>query len=162
MDIHWLLLNSTEYRPIAEAIQAMWAEVGIRVKFDVVDLSQFTQFRRGPRGDLMMARWGGRPEPLQAFQDITATGGLVNAGGPATPEIDQLIAKARGMLSSDPARLPVLKQLARVTTEQVSHIGIMTRSNVYAFRPGCIAGLAPYLPTGNDRMNDVQVGAKCK
>jgi len=162
VDINWLLLNSTEYRAIGEAIQAMWGEVGIRVKFDVVDLSQFTQFRRGPRGDIMMARWGGRPDPLQVFQDIAATGGLVNAGGPAVPEIDQLVAKARGLRTDDPARLDVLKQLARITIEQVSHIGVMTRANVYAFRPGCIAGLPPYLPTGNDRVNDVQVGAKCK
>lgn len=162
IDVNWLLLNTTEYRPIAEAIQAMWAEAGIRVKFDIVDPSNFTQFRRGPRGDIMMARWGGRPEPLQAFQDITGTGGLVNPGGPAVPEIDTLIAKARAMLPDDPARLPVLKQLARVTTEQVSHIGIMTRSNIYAFRPGCINGPVGYLPTGNDRMNDVQVSTKCK
>ena len=162
IDVNWLLLNTTEYRPIAEAIQAMWSEVGIRVKFDVVDPSQFTQFRRGPRGDVLMARWGGRPEPLQVFQEIAGTGGLVNPGGPAVPEIDQLIAKARGMLPNDPARLPVLRQLARITTEQVSHIGIMTRSNIYAFRPGCVNGPAGYLPTGNDRMNDVQISTKCK
>lgn len=162
VDVNWLLLNSTEYRPIAEAIQAMWGEIGIRVKFDVVDLSQFTQFRRGPRGDMLMARWGGRPEPLQVFQDVTATGGLVNAGGPAVPEIDQLVAKARAMPPSDPARLGVLKQLARLTIEQVSHIAIMTRSNVYAFQPNCVVDLPPYLPTGNDRVNNVQIGMKCK
>ena len=162
VDVNWLLLNTTEYRVLAEAIQAMWAEVGIRAKFDVVDTSQFVQFRRGPRGDFMMARWGGRPDPLQAFQDITATGGLVNAGGSAVPEIDTLVAKARGMTPDNPARLPILRQLARVTIEQVSHIGIMTRSNVYAFQPNCIAGLLSYLPTGNDRVNNVQIGAKCK
>ena len=162
VDINWLLLNTTEYRVLAEALQAMWAEVGIRVKFDVVDTSQFVQFRRGPRGDIMMARWGGRPDPLQAFQDITATGGLVNAGGSAVPEIDQLIAKARGMTPENPERLKLLQRLSRVTIEQVSHLGIMTRSNVFAFHPGCISGLPPYLPTGNDRVNDVQVGAKCK
>ena len=38
----------------------------------------------------------------------------------------------------------------------------MTRSNVYAFRPGCISNLPPYLPTGNDRINDTRVGAGCK
>ena len=29
----------------------------------------------------------------------------------------------------------------------------MTRSNVYAYRPGCILGPVAYLPTGNDRFN---------
>ena len=93
---------------------------------------------------------------------MTGTGGSVNAGDAAVPEIDALIDKARRLDPADPARMAVLKQLARLTIEQVSHIGIMTRSNIYAFRPGCISGPAAYLPTGNDRMNDTQVSAKCK
>jgi len=63
VDVTWVLLNTTEYKLIAEALQSMLAEVGIRIKFDVVDPSQFVTFRRPPtRGDIMMARWGGRPE----------------------------------------------------------------------------------------------------
>jgi len=162
VDVTWLLLNTTEYRTLAEAIQAMWGEVGIRVKFDTVDTSQFVQFKRGPRGDVMMARWGGRPDPLQAFQEVAGATGSVNPGGAAVPEIDTLIAKARAMSPDNPARMEVLRQLNKLTTEQVSHIGIMTRSAVYAFKPGCITGLPAYLPTGNDRLNDVKMGASCK
>ena len=39
---------------------------------------------------------------------------------------------------------------------------LMARSNVYAFKPGCILGLAPFLPIGDDRFNDVQIAAGCK
>ena len=60
IDVTMLLLNTTEYKQLAEALQAMLGEVGIRLKFDTVDVSQFTLFRRPPpRGDVMMARWGG-------------------------------------------------------------------------------------------------------
>ncbi len=163
VDVTWVLLNTTEYKQIAEAMQAMLGEVGIRIKFDVVDVSQYVTFRRPPtRGDIMMARWGGRPDPLQSFQEVTGTGGSVNAGDAVTPEIDALIDKARRLDPADPARMVVLKQLARLTTEQVSHFGIMTRSNVYAYKPGCISGIPAYLPTGNDRINDVQIAVGCK
>ncbi|MFO1025023.1 MAG: ABC transporter substrate-binding protein [Acetobacteraceae bacterium] len=163
VDITWLLLNTTEYKLIAEAVQAMMAEVGIRLKFDVIDTSQFTTFRRPPtRGDIMMARWGGRPDPLQAFQEVAVSGGSVNAGDAAVPEIDVLAAKAKAMDPNSPERMAVIKQLNRLTTEVVSHFGLMTRSQVYAYKPGCISGLPPYLPTGNDRINDVRIAANCK
>ena len=161
VDISWLLLNTNEYKQIGEAVQSMLAEVGIRIKFDVIDVSQFYTFRRPPqRGDILMVRWGGRPDPLQTFQETS--GSTAVPWGAAVPEIDTLIAEARGMVPSDPRRLGVLHKLARVTTEQVSHISLMTRSSVYAYKPGCIIDLPPYLPTGNDRVNDTKIGAKCK
>jgi peptide/nickel transport system substrate-binding protein len=163
IDVTQLLLNTTEYKQLAEALQAMLAESGIRVKFDVVDASQFNVFRRAPyRGDFLMARWGGRADPLQTFQELIATGGTYNPVGVANPEIDTQIGKARGMLPEDPARLPVLRQISRLGVEYVSNLPLMTRSNVYAYRPGCIQGLTAYLPMGDDRFNDVQVAANCK
>jgi len=161
IDINWLLLNTNEYKQIGEAVQSMLAEVGIRIKFDIVDVSQYYTFRRPPqRGDLLMVRWGGRPDPLQTFQESSGSNAI--PWGAVTPEIDALIARALAMVPDDPRRLGVLHDLARVTTEQVSHITLMTRSAVYAYRPGCIINLPPYLATGNDRVNDTRIGAKCK
>jgi len=162
VDINWLLLNTNEYRQMAEAVQAMLAEVGIRVKFDAVDVSQYTLFRRPPpgRGDVLMVRWGGRPDPLQTFQEVV--GSKANPWGPPVPEIDTLIDQARAMPPSDPQRAAVFHRLSRTVTEQVAHVTLMTRSNVYAYKPGCITNLPSYLPTGNDRMNDTHVGTGCK
>jgi peptide/nickel transport system substrate-binding protein len=163
VDISMLLLNIGEYRPLAEAYQAMMAEVGIRIKFDVIDGSQFPMFRRPPtRADILMARWGGRPDPLQVFQELIGTGGSFNPVGTATPEIDTLIDKARQMTPDNPERVKLLRQIGRLGVEYASNIPLMTRSNVYAFRPGCFAGLDAYLPQGDDRFNDVKIGAKCK
>jgi len=163
LEITQLLLNTTEYKQLAEAIQAMLAEVGIKLKFDTVDASQFSQFTRPPyRADILMARWGGRADPLQTFQELVATGGTYNPGGVANPEIDTLLAKARGMLPDDPERVKVLRDVARIAVEYVSNIPLMTRSNVYAFKPGCIVNLTPFLSMGDDRFNDVKIAAKCK
>ena len=163
IDITWLVLNGSEYRLVAEAVQAMVAEVGIRIKLEVIDLSQYQVFRLPPkRGDVMMGRWGGRADPLQTFQELTGTGGSVNAGRAAVPEIDALIGDARRLDPADPKRTDVLRRLARVTTEQVGHIALMTRPNVYVYRPGCITGMNPYLAAGSDRFNNVGVLATCK
>ena len=163
IDLTHLLLNTTEYKQLGEALQAMLAESGIRIKFDVVDASQFNLFRRPPyRGDYLMARWGGRADPLQVFQELIATGATYNPVGVASPEIDTLVEKARGLLPDDPTRLQILRQIARVSVENVAHMPLMTRSNVYAYKTGCILNLQAYLPIGDDRFNDVQIGAKCK
>jgi len=162
VDINWLLLNTTEYKTMGEAVQAMWADVGIRVKFDTVDVSQYTLFRRPPpgRGDVLMVRWGGRPDPLMTFQE--AISGKAQPWGAVVPEVDTLIDRARALAPSDPKRAEVIHELSRVATEQVAHITLMTRSNVYAYKPGCITNLPAYLPTGNDRMNDTRVSTGCK
>ena len=163
IDINWLILNTSEYKLLSQAIQAMAAESGIRLIFDIVDVSQYTLFHKPPgRGDMFMGRRGGRGDPLQTFQEVGGTGGSVNAGGAVTPEIDQLPRDARLLDADDPKRVTILRRVARVMTEQVSHIPVMTRSNVYAFRPGCILNLPAYLPTGSDRINDSKLAAHCK
>jgi peptide/nickel transport system substrate-binding protein len=163
VDINWLMSNTSETRLVAEAMQAMVAESGFRMKFDVVDISQYVLFRRPPtRGDIYLGRWGGRADPLQVFQEVASSDGSVNAGGAASPEIDALIGKARAMRLDDPAREAILHRLARMTTELVSHVALMTRPNIYAFRKGCVLNITSYLPTGSDRFNDVQVAKACK
>jgi len=52
--------------------------------------------------------------------------------------------------------------LMREISEQVANIPVITRANVYAYKPGCILGLQPYMPAGDERFNDVRVGANCK
>jgi peptide/nickel transport system substrate-binding protein len=158
-----LLLNNSEYRQIAEAMQAMLAEVGIRVKFDVVDVSQFPQFfQPPPRGDVLMARYGGRSDPVQTVYELVGTGGSYAPGGTASPDIDRLLNKARGMPATDPKRVEVMRDLARVVSDTAATIPIITRANVYAYRPGCIQNLEAYLAAGDERFNDVRIAAGCK
>ena len=163
LDLTQMLLNTSEYRAYAEALQAMFAEANIRVKFDVVDASQFSQFVRPPyRGDILLARWGGRADPLQTFQELVASQGTYSPFDAATPEIDAMLAKARGLLPDDPERLTFLRRAGRLSVEHVAIMPFMTRSNVYAYKPGCIQGLTPFLSMGDDRFNDVKVAAGCK
>ena len=163
IEISVLLLNNTEFRQLAEALQAMLAESNIRVRFDVVDVSQFPLFfQKPPRGDMMLGRYGGRSEPVQMLFELIGTGGLFSPGGSVSPAIDTLLAKAKVMDSRDPARLEALRQVVTLASDHVAIVPIMTRSNVYAFRPGCVVNLTAFLPGGADRFNDVRVGANCR
>jgi len=163
LDITMLLLNTTEYRQLAEAMQSMFRDVGIRMKFDVVDVSQYTQFARPvPRGDIMTARNGGRGDAIDGMMQIVGTGGGVNPGGAASPLIDDLLNQAKRLHANDPKRLEVMHALMREISEQAANIPVITRATVYAYKPGCIVNLQAYLPAGDERFNDVMVGAKCK
>jgi peptide/nickel transport system substrate-binding protein len=162
-EITLLLLNTSEYRQLAEALQGMWADVGVKLKFDVIDVSQYTQFARPtPRGDMMIGRNGGRGDAVEGLMQIVGTGGGVNPGGVASPKIDALLQRARQLNATDPARLETMLDLSREISEQVANIPLITRANVYAYKPGCIIGLVAYMPAGDERFNDVQVGADCK
>jgi peptide/nickel transport system substrate-binding protein len=158
-----LLLNNSEYRQLAEALQANLAEVGIRIKFDVVDVSQFPLFYKPPtRGDILMARYGGRSDPIQTVYELVGTGGSYAPGGAATPRIDELLNQARAMAATDPKRATVMQDLAREISDSAATIPVISRANVYAYRSGCILDLEPYLPSGDDRFNDVKISARCK
>jgi len=158
-----LLLNNSEYRQIAEALQANLAEVGIRIKFDVVDVSQFPLFfKPPPRGDILLARYGGRSDPIQTVYELVGTGGSYAPGGSASPRIDELLNQAKAMAADDPKRVVVMQDLAREISETAATIPVISRANVYAYKPGCIQNLEPYLPSGDDRFNDVRVSSGCK
>lgn len=162
-ELQQLLLNNSEYRQLAEALQANLAEVGIRLKFDVVDVSQFPLFfKPPPRGDILMARYGGRSDPIQTVYELVGTGGSYAPGGSASPRIDELLKLARGLAATDPKRVEVMRDLAREISDTAATIPIITRANLYASKPGCILNLEPYLPSGDDRFNDVRIAEGCR
>jgi peptide/nickel transport system substrate-binding protein len=128
-----------------------------------VDVSQFPLFfKPPPRGDILMARYGGRSDPIQTVYELVGTGGSYAPGGSASPRIDELLNHARQLAASDPKRVEVMRELAREISETAATIPIITRANLYASKPGCIMNLEPYLPSGDDRFNDVQIATGCK
>lgn len=162
-ELSQLLLNNSDYRQLGEALQANLAEVGIRTKFDVVDVSQFPLFfKQPPRGDILMARYGGRSDPVQTVFELVGTGGPYAPGGAATPKIDELLNKLRAMAGNDPGRVAAMHDLAREISDQAATLPMITRANIYAYKTGCVMNLVPYLPSGDDRFNDVHIAKGCK
>ena len=54
-----------------------------------------------------------------------------------------------------------MHDLAREISDTAATIPIITRANLYASKPGCILNLEPYLPSGDDRFNDVRIAEGC-
>ena len=90
------------------------------------------------------------------------TGGSYAPGGSASPRIDELLTQARGLAATDPKRVEVMRDLAREISDTAATIPIITRANLYASKPGCILNLEPYLPSGDDRFNDVRIAEGCR
>lgn len=159
--ISWMLGNSPEYTQLGEAIQEQFAEVGITVEFKVIDISQFGIYTSGDVGDIMMVRYGGRADPLQALEVMVGDNATWSPAGAVTPKLSELIAEIAGYPDSDPARVKSVKAAAKEATDQVATIPIMTRANIFAFEPGCIQNLEPYLGAGSPDWRDVVVGEGC-
>ena len=111
---------------------------------------------------MLMARYGGRSDPIQTVFELVGTGGTYALGGAVSPKIDELLNKLRAMAGTDPARIGLMHDLAREISETAATLPMITRANVYAYKPGCILDLVPYLPSGDDRFNDVHVAKGCK
>jgi len=109
--------------------------------------------------DLVGPRSNGSVSQAALMATYDAPVKFSDAGGPL-PGL--AIAEARAMRLDDPAREAISHRVPRLTTELLSHVALMTRPSIYAFRQGCILNLTSYLPTGSDRFNDVQVGKACK
>jgi len=99
---------------------------------------------------------------LQTVFELVGTGGPYAPGGAVSPKIDEILNKVRAMAATDPARNGLMRDLAREVSEQAATLPVISRANVYAYKPGCISNLVPYLPSGDDRFNDVHVMKGCK
>lgn len=160
--ISWLLLNTPEYQQLAEAIQAQLAQVGIAVQFTTVDVSQIGQYTSGEVGDVMMARWGGRADPLQTLEVLVGENASYAPAGVISPELAAKIAEIREISSSDTEeRTAAVQEASAIVTEEVATLPVITRSNIYASEPGCIQNVNPYLGSGAPDFRDVTVGEGC-
>ena len=101
-DIEVCTVTLPSYVLLAEAVQAMLGDVGIRMtvrQLDVTDiLDDFLQEKTNPAqvGSLM-----GRPDPSQVFTLLFTSTGFLNPGGQSTPEFEAKAATALATLDPD-------------------------------------------------------------
>jgi len=159
--LDFILLNTPEYRQITEVLQQQFAKVGVTINITTLDISQVGQFISGKTGDLILARWGGRSDSLRTLDIVVGPKGTYAPAGAVTPKLADLLNAAAGLSSDDPARADAIKAANQKTIDQAATIPIMTRANIYAFRPGCIKGLGEYLASGSNDWRDVTVATGC-
>lgn len=107
--IEYLYNAGTAHQQIGEALQAMWAELGVNVELKSQEWSTFLNSRKN--GDYMIARngWLGDYNDPISFLDMWVTGGGNNDAQWSNPEYDALIAQVKA--SSDPVeRMQLMHQ----------------------------------------------------
>lgn len=161
LELEFVLLNTPEYVQITEVLQQQLGEIGITLNIVTVDIAQAGVFMSGESGDLMLARWGGRADPLNTLEIVIGEQGTYAPAGAVTEELANLLNAAGAYAADDPERFDAILAANVEAVEQAANIPVITRSNIYGFEEGCIIGLDEYLASGSNDWRDVKVAPGC-
>ena len=104
-DIEVCTVTLPSYVLLAEAVQAMLGDAGIRMtvrQLDVTDiLDDFLQEKTNPA---QVGSLTGRPDPSQTFTLLFTSTGFLNPGGQSTPEFEEKAGTALATLDPDDPR----------------------------------------------------------
>ncbi|MDR2567286.1 MAG: ABC transporter substrate-binding protein [Bifidobacteriaceae bacterium] len=142
---------TTTYPDQNVAVQAMLAEVGIDVTYEVKNGAEAGNAYFSGQTDAMIASWGGRLDPLATIQLLTGTGSTQNPGNLNTPKLLSLIDQALAATGSSDERNEIIKQISQEIYDQSLNVPIVLSSGVIAHREG-IEGLPA--PQWSDRSYD--------
>lgn len=161
LTLDYILLNSPEYSQLTDVLQQQFLAVGVTVKITSLDISQAGVFNSGKQGDMMLARWGGRADQLETLDVVVGPGGSYAPGGAVSTILSDALEAAAGFEVGEPERDVAIKAANQEAIDQAATVPVMTRANIYSFKPGCIGGLKQYLASGSNDWRDVTVGAGC-
>ena len=162
VEIDFVLLNTPEYQALIEVVQQYLLEVGITMDITTIDVAQYTRFTDGEIGDLMAGRWGGRPDPLTTLTILTGPGAQYTPGGTVGEECEALLEEASRYEVSDPERMDAIRAAnEHCIVEMRGNFNIMTRANIYAYKPECIGNLNAYVAAGSDDWRQVTIAEGC-
>lgn len=133
------------------AVQAMLADVGIKIEFRVQPSAESGSSYFSGETDAQIATWGGRLDPLATLQ-LTTGDSVQNPGDLNTPKFLGLLDEA--LAETDPTkRTALIQALNKEIYEQSLNIPIVLPSSIIAYRKG-IAGMPS--PTWSDRALDLR------
>jgi peptide/nickel transport system substrate-binding protein len=119
--------NTGSYPAMAEAIKAMWAEVGVVANIRIVDSVQTAPiFYANQEGDVLVSVFGGRFDPAQHFGLLYTAGPIQNPGQGTWPAMDAAIAEVAKPGTQDERKAAVL-EASRVVCEDAVNLVYTTR-----------------------------------
>ena len=108
----------------AEAIQAQWGAVGIKVDLKPMDLAKGVQsFFRAKELMAGNYRWTGRPDPDQTVRGMFHSTGFYNPGGLKIARIEELMDQAKATYRLEDRRR-IYQQLSEVIQQEAMDTGI--------------------------------------
>ncbi|HWL42061.1 MAG TPA: ABC transporter substrate-binding protein [Ilumatobacter sp.] len=143
----WTVANVPALMDTAQAVQQMWADVGINANLIPFDGSTVrAEFRTG-RGDASMIYLAATPpEPgvvLGQFAGVDSPGGV-------PPELTPLVDAALGLRATDPARIDAFEDVTRYLYEHPLHIAVCESQSGSLLAPYVVPVLPSYNAFGVD------------
>lgn len=118
------------HKPVAEALQQMWGELGIKMEIQVVEWSAFTPIRRA--GDFQMARngWVGDYNDPSTLLDLTISTNGNNDGKYNNPKYDELM-KAAASTGDQTVRMAKMHEAEKLLMDEAGVIPVAYYAEFY-------------------------------
>jgi len=101
--------------PAVEQIQAQLKEIGIDLEIETIPATQFTQLVYIDHSKaLVYDGFAGRESPVQAFQVLFSSTGLMNPGRIDNPELLAQLDKVRATPTDDPTYPALLQEATKI------------------------------------------------
>ena len=125
--------NTGSYPAMAEAVKAMWAEVGVVANIRIVDSVQTAPiFYANQEGDVLLSVFGGRFDPAQHFNLLYTAGPIQNPGQGTWPAMDAAIAQV-STPGTQEARTPAVQEASRIVCDDALNLVYVHPASIFAY-----------------------------
>ncbi|KAB2812734.1 ABC transporter substrate-binding protein [Pimelobacter simplex] len=128
------VFTSSGFAPAAvELIQAQLKDVGIDAKIDTIPQTQHTQLVYIERSKaLTYDGFAGRESPVQAFQVLFGSEGLMNPSRTSSPQLEAQLKKVKETPTDDPAYPGLLQEATRIAVTTFPNVFLYLTPSIVA------------------------------
>jgi len=119
---------------VAQVIQSMATEVGIRVNIEIVEFGALLSQLDAHKFDAALLGWSGRPDPDANIYGFFVTGGGLNNSAYANPKVDTMLDAAR-ILTTQEQRRRAYTDVMNVLNEDLPYLFLWWPKNYKVYSP---------------------------
>jgi len=150
--------NTPSVFRLAQSLQQMWAQVGIKVTLNPLDTNRLSQGMLSKQFEATIYRYTGRADPdanaynffHSRYAQVTPS---LNYGGYASPKVDELLEQGRKTMDAD-ERAAIYSELARVLVQEMLPYAHTTNVSDKIITKPYVKGIS-VIPDGLVRVADV-------
>lgn len=154
LDVEIAVGTSTLEQQVAQLIQAMWAEIGVKVSIKATEFATLLKETESGNFQISQYGWSGRPDPDGNIHTFTTCKGGLNVSKYCNPEVDKLLFGARAI--TDTAKRKAMYDAAqKILLDDLPVIYTYQQSWNWAYSKK-LSGFKPY-PDGMIRLEGMSL-----
>lgn len=139
-EVDMVTWNGTEMRQTAQIVQAMLAQIGVKLNITVLNDGPATeQFFQAQAFPIYLTSWSRYPEPDQVASLTYTSDGYYNSGKTSRPDVDKLVEEGAS-LYDQAERKKIYNQINDIVLEEAWHVPMLYRVT-YAAAPKYVRNL---------------------